>query len=229
MLSHTRVSTSPDIARMAAALSRPGIDPRTWCSLAVVDAVSFEAEHGYLVDVMLIGSDGAGAIYPARVAAAYAGPGFGFFLPLEVDDEVVVVFSGGDPAAGLLIVGRTHDAGTPPPAEVADHQTDLLLLAKEGATVRIATQGGGNVIIEPRGSGEVHLGAEDAEHRVIQGDVFDSSVATPISAAIDTAVAGFPAALTVQALETVLSTLLTAIKVALAKVPSTYSPNVRVK
>jgi hypothetical protein len=162
MLDKTRISSTPDVGRIAEALSRPGIDPRTWCSLAVVDAVGFDAEHGYFADVVLIGGEAAGAKSPARVAAAYAGPGFGFFLPLEVDDEVVVAFPNGDPAAGLVVVGRMHDHGTPPPAEVADRQADLLLLAKDGATVRVATQGAGNIVVEPRGTGKVLLGSEAA-------------------------------------------------------------------
>lgn len=146
-----------DVNRMSEAVSRPGIDPRLWVSLAIVTEVFVDADHGHFVQVLCVPSQ---AVHPARVGTLYSGNGFGLYLPLEVDDEVVVVAPDGDPAAGLVVIPRLWSGGDPPPEEAATKPTDLLLLAKAGATVRIATAGDGDVVIEARGSGVVKLGGE---------------------------------------------------------------------
>lgn len=158
MLKHSRVSKHIDIGGLSRAVARPGIDTRTWTSLAIVTAVTIDPTEGVFADVLLLPSEDT---YCARVGAIYAGPGFGLYAPLEVDDEVVVEAPSGDPQGGVVITHRLHSPSDPPPPEIAARSTDFLLLAKENTTVRIATQGSGDVVIDARGTGKVKLGAEE--------------------------------------------------------------------
>lgn len=158
MLKHTRITNAPDMGRISAAVSRPGIDPRVWVSLAVVTAVKVDPVHGILVDVLLLPSR---VPETARVASVYAGPGFGLYFPIDVDDEVIVEAPEGNLDAGLVVTPRLWGEGTgAPPADAATSPTDLILLVKPDATLRIATLGHGNIVIHPRGDGKLKLGGE---------------------------------------------------------------------
>lgn len=164
-----RVSTTPDVGRMGEALARPGMDPRTWKSLAVVTKVVVDPQHGVFCDVICVPSEAPGC---ARLGAPYAGNGFGAYFPVKVDDEVIVGIPDGDPAAGLVIVARIWSGGDPPPAELEQHPNDPLVLCEDGATLRLAVQGAGNAVLEARGGGQVRLGAEAASRGVArQNDV----------------------------------------------------------
>jgi len=173
MLSHTRLGSTPDVGRLGAALARPGMDTRTWVSLATIMKVKVDPQHGVLADVMLLPT---GVRDTARVGALYAGNGFGLYAPLVVDDEVLVAAPSGDPDEGLVVVARLWSAADPPPGDAARNPADVLLLAQAGANVRVATLGTGNVIIDPRGSGEVRLGAENAGHAACRGDSLQTSL-----------------------------------------------------
>jgi len=141
MLSRTRVSGSIDAARLAALVSRPGIDPRIWASIGIVTAVLVETE-GVFADVTLVPSQ---LETTARVASIYAGPGFGLYVPVEIDDEVQVTCPSGDPAEGLVILPRLWSrSDSVPPAAVA-HQADLVLVVRDGRNLRIDVSGGGTV------------------------------------------------------------------------------------
>lgn len=180
-------------------MSRPGIDPRQWVSLAVVEEVHVSTSRGYLVDVMLLPSE---LHHTARVAPAYAGNGFGLYLPLEVDDEVLVVAPDGDPDAGLVVVCRLWSTADPVPATAAavTTQTDLLLEAKSNATIRIRVAGTGNVVIDPQGTGKVKLGGETSLEPAVLGTTLQGFLGTGVAA---------PTALTLQSwLDTVHAYLL---------------------
>jgi uncharacterized protein involved in type VI secretion and phage assembly len=170
MLKKTRVTTSMDTARVANALRTPGIDPRVWAAVATVKAIHVDAEGVWLKVVYTI----SGLQETARWASPYAGPGYGLYLPLEIDDEVLVIAPEGDPDMGLLAMPKAWDRGTPPPAELASRPTDGLLIMKEGATLRIVVQGAGDVVIDPRGSGKVYLGGEGGTSPVARvGDTIE--------------------------------------------------------
>ena len=81
------------------------------------------------------------------VAPDYAGDGFGFYTPIEVDDEVVVVAPSGDPAEGLVVARRLWSAADPPPQEAIDHPADVLLHVKAGASIRIVVSDGGKILL----------------------------------------------------------------------------------
>ena len=142
MLRRTRVSNAPDMARIAQAVSRPGIDPRIWSSLAIVTAVAVDPDHGPLVDVELMPT---GVLGTARVGAEYAGNGFGLYAPIEVDDEVIVEAPGGEPGEGWIVVRRLWSAADPPPQEAIDNPNDVALVTQGGRTLRLHLSGGGDL------------------------------------------------------------------------------------
>lgn len=153
--------SSADLQRMGAALSFPGIDPRTWTTLAVVKAIN-TTDHGVYADVVTI----AGVEECVSVAPIYAGKGFGMYAPIDVGSLVVVAFPEGDPNTGGRIIGVCWDRGTTPPSDVTAHPTDFVLVTKSGSSCRIVTQGAGDVVIEAKGSGKVKLGGDGASRGV---------------------------------------------------------------
>lgn len=169
MLKKTRVTGAMDMGRLGAAMARPGMDTRIWSSLAVVTDFNVDPEHGPLADIVLVPS---GDEETARIGPIYAGNGFGFYLPLEVDDEVLVVAPSGEPDAGLVIVARLWSKADPPPASAANKPADIILFAKAGAHVHIAASG----------AGEVHLGEVDAPHPACRGDNLRSTLNNLITA-----------------------------------------------
>lgn len=164
MLKLSRVSSAMDTSRLGQALARPGMDTRTWVSLAIVERVIIDEDEGVFADVLLMPS---GERFPARVAQEYAGNGFGLYTPIEVDDEVLVEAPSGDPDNGMILTRRLYSKSDPPPAEAASNPSDVLLVVKTDQTLRIITAGSGNVVIETRGAGKVKLGLESAVDPVV--------------------------------------------------------------
>ena len=156
MLNRSRVSGALDVQRLGQALARPGMDTRNWVVLASVVRFFFDPDHGPFCDVLILPD---GNEETVRVGALYAGPGFGFYVPLAPDDEVLVCFPSGDPNHGGVIVSRAWSASDPPPAPANNNQADLLLYVEKDKTLRIQTQGSGNIVVAPE-SGKVLLGAE---------------------------------------------------------------------
>lgn len=148
------MSPPMDVGRAGAALSGPGIDTRDWLLKAVVIAEPFvDPRAGYLCRVMLLTPSQDEVL--ASVCTLYAGAGFGFFAPLRVDDIVIVGNPGGLPDEGWYVMGRCWQRSDPPPGEVADAPSDLLLLVEEGRSITVAVQGSGDVRVEARGDGDV--------------------------------------------------------------------------
>ena len=144
MGSRSRVSSLLDMGRLSQAVSRPGIDPRTWVSLAIVNSVVVDPVEGVFCGITLMPSE---IEETARLGAAYAGNGFGFYAPPRVDDEVMVCAPSGDPSQGLVITGRLWSPSDVPPAEASSHPQDVLLKVEEGQTLRMLVSGGGKVIM----------------------------------------------------------------------------------
>lgn len=118
----TRTRLRMDFGRIAEAVKRPGVDPRTWLALARVDddpdARVWDDELGWIVDVTFRGGalDGEGPI-PCRVMGA-AGAGAGVYRPPHLDALVVVAVPHGDPNNDCIVLGELHDVEHVPPAEV---------------------------------------------------------------------------------------------------------------
>jgi hypothetical protein len=133
-----------DIQRISMAVERPGIDPRVWCSLAIVTDFHVDPDVGPLADVELIPDE---TPHTARLGTLYSGNGFGFYAPVEVDDEVLVVAPSGHPDNGLVIVARMHSASDPPPAQASSNPSDVLLHVEADNDLRIVVTGDGTVRI----------------------------------------------------------------------------------
>ena len=168
-----------DVQRMGEALARPGMDTRIWASLAIIKKVTVDPAGGFLADITLLpGGNGE----TARVGSIMAGPGSGCYLPLEVDDDVLVVAPDGTPDAGLVIVCRLWDRATTPPADAAAHPDDVLMQPPTDRTIRMITTGGGAIAIVPRGSGDVLLGDDAAAHPACRGDLIQAAVNAALAA-----------------------------------------------
>jgi hypothetical protein len=180
MLNLTRISSAPDVGRIGEALARPGMDPRVWTCLAIVTAVKVDPNEGVFLDVTLMPDE---TQETARLAQPYAGPNFGSHYPVQVDDEVLVFAPNGAPDEGLVVLPRLYSPSDLLPSEVVDNPEDVLVArAKGGQTIRLAVEGGGNIILNLNGSGQVRLGSENPTQSVIKGNQYTSAESTFLSA-----------------------------------------------
>lgn len=108
-----RVRRPLDQGKAAEGMSRPGIDPRQWVSIGVVDSdddevVFFDEDEGQpLVKVTLQPTKV--PVY-ARVASMSAGNGEGEYHPFVKGDEVVVLIPRGREDSGCIIIGKLNNA-----------------------------------------------------------------------------------------------------------------------
>ena len=169
---------SLDVARMSAALERPGIDTRTWNTLAIVDSVN-ATETGVYFNCTTIGGTKETAVF----ASSYGGPGYGIHFPVEEGALVCLFIPEGDYGAGARVVAVCEDAGDPPSQEAIDHPTDVVISVKKDSSIRIVVDGEGDAIVFPRGTGKVLLGDEAADSPV-QNNVDGADWMAALAAAI---------------------------------------------
>lgn len=191
MLRRTRVGSTIDLTRLAAGLSRPGIDPRIWFSYGFALSESrVDPVHGHLVEVQLQPSNSQVTI---RVPQGFAGNSFGSSRgQIHKDDELVVAFPDGDPATGGVVSARLWSAADPPPQLVSDNPGDVVDVLEAGKNVRQLLSGGGQIQVEGDDemrwktsgkqfleaatvtlkTGNVRLGDEGATEQVILGTTY---------------------------------------------------------
>lgn len=164
-MKRSRVGGKIDMQRLAMGVSMPGIDPRIWVSLCVVNAVTVDGT-GYFADVSIMSTattDDDGNVVAqtetVRIAPEYAGNGFGLYVPIDVGDEVIVEWIDGDPDHGGILTKRAWSSSDPPPDVAQNNPDDVLLIAKKDVNIRIITQGQGNVVLQVD-QGKVLLGNE---------------------------------------------------------------------
>ena len=161
-----------DIQRISAAVERPGIDPRVWCSLAIVTDFHVDPDVGPLADVELIPDE---TPHTARLGTLYAGNGFGIYAPVAVNDEVLVVAPSGHPDNGLVIVSRMHSASDPPPASSVSDPSDVLMHIEKDNDLRLVVSG----------SGTIRIGTPDAAEPLVLGTQLKNMLSTVLSALSD--------------------------------------------
>lgn len=159
--------TGTDTRRAGAALAGPGLDTRTWVSLAVITKIVVDPERGPLADIVLMPS---GLEETARIGAVYAGDGFGAWFPPEVEDTVLVEAPSGNPDEGLVISQRLWSKVDKVPATAVDSPGDVLLAIKAGRKLRITVEGEGDAIIAAKGSGKIYLGDSSGTSPVARVD-----------------------------------------------------------
>lgn len=150
-----RAGRAIDAGRLSSLVSRPGIDPRVWLSLGVVEEIGFNAAEGTFVDLRMQPS---GEVETAYLGSTYAGNQFGDHCPVEVGDTVMVAIPSGDPGMGPVIVCRWCNSGDPPHPEVgAAEKTSRVVRAKPGERVVLRTSAAGMVSIVAEGPADVEL------------------------------------------------------------------------
>src|SRR5258708_261871 len=165
-MKRTRVGRKMDSGRLAQLVSMPGIDPRVWVSLCIVDSVNIDQQHGVFADVHIMSTatlDRSGNVVAqqetVRVAPDYAGNGFGIFYPPAAGDEVLVLWPDGHPDNGGVMVKRLWSASDQPPATVVNNPKDALLMFNSDVNLRVIAQGKGNIVLQVA-NGQVLLGGE---------------------------------------------------------------------
>lgn len=161
MLPRSRVTGSLDINRFSKALARPGIDTRLWASYAIVTAIKVES-NGVFCDVVLMPSE---RLETARLPGPYSGTGFGAHFPVQVDDEVLIVFPQGRPDEGGVIVSRMWSASDNVPPQAVSEPNDVVVHVKPGQKITIIVEDGGTVEL-----GSANLGSTDG---VVHGSATD--------------------------------------------------------
>jgi microcystin-dependent protein len=171
------VRSSIDVGRLGKSVSRPGIDPRLWLTLAIIEDVAYDPEEGMFADVQFLPD---GDYETCLIGSDYAGDGYGTFTPPKVGDLVLVAVPSGDVGIGPIVVARLFSGEAPPPPEFQNEagsdETDaatgpttvvepaqvLKIVAKEGATIRFEVDGSGKVEIAATGAAQVEVTGENA-------------------------------------------------------------------
>ena len=162
------IRSMPDVGRLARAVSRPGIDPRTWITLATVIDIAFDAVHGVFVDVQF---QPEGTKETCLLGSQYTCDGGGLFCPLAVGDLVLVAVPGGECDHGPTIIAQMWNKTTAPAPEMAgangeDTTTDIIWRVSKGKKMKVLTtdgeiditaDGAGKIVITSSGSGDIEV------------------------------------------------------------------------
>lgn len=146
-----------DAGALAAAMSRPGMDPRVWLINAVVMDLGHDPQEGHFAEVK---PQPTGPAFTCYVGQPYAGNDFGMHFPLKRGDTVLVAVPMGDTGLGPWIVSRRWDASDRPPVEAGQGDepvTAVVLKVERGQDLRIIVSGGGNIQIEARDNSNVDV------------------------------------------------------------------------
>lgn len=149
-----------DVGRLAKAVQRPGVDPRVWCCLAVVQELGIDAQ-GVFADVQVQPD---GNVETCYVGTPFAGSvdgetGYGDWCPLEVGDTVLVAVPMGDTDSGPIIVTRVWNGGDPPPEQLREGEeppADRWIIARPKQSIKLLAtlmgklaDGGSSVTLSP--------------------------------------------------------------------------------
>ena len=114
-----------DVLRLGKAVRHAGIDPRVWTTAGRIstegEAVRWDADLGYVVDVVAYGGNLTGKTLVCRVATNSEG----HFIPLSKDDDVMVAVPEGDTNLLPTIVGVMNNAdGNEAPGDIHGLEID---------------------------------------------------------------------------------------------------------
>lgn len=117
---------------------------------------------GAVIDVLIPET---GLEETARVAAVYAGSGFGFYSPVQVGDELLLVAPGGSLDRLHVLPGSLWNGdATALEEDGAELSNDLVLIVSEGNNLRLQTSGAGAINIVATGEGNVTIQSEKEIH-----------------------------------------------------------------
>lgn len=161
-------------------------DGRSWVAVGQVTEVESHASLGFLATVALRPS---GREVQARIVSWGAGAGAGIFWPVAVDDEVLVLFPGGDPNRAVALPGLPSESALPPDgwdnAKILVEGVDRDVEVATGqdasrATLKI-TASSGEVVVT---SSSIRLGSSSATDFVALASLVTTQLET-LKAAID--------------------------------------------
>ncbi len=134
-----------DRAGAAMAMSYPGIDPRLWVIEATVDEVHV-GEDGVFVDVTAHATEQPdGLPNRAQMVPAFAGAGFGIYVPVQAGDLVLVVAPDGNLDGSPRAFGPMHNDQDTLPQEAQDEPESLWVVAQKDKHIRFKVTGDGVV------------------------------------------------------------------------------------
>jgi len=117
----SRVRSLLDFGRIAEAVSRPGIDPRSWLVYARIDddpdAIVWDAELGWFVDVTVVSGQLAGEPVLARVSADALSSG-GRYTPPRANALVLLAVPNGDSNDECVVLMQLHSSDRTAPTTV---------------------------------------------------------------------------------------------------------------
>lgn len=161
----TRISRGPDIARLSAALARPGMDTRSWVEYGTVASVggddgvpNFEDPNAIVIDENGVEVDVVIGVDEHPVTCRWgitAGDAF-VIPPIFPGDHVMVLIPGGDLGNVPEIVKILPGPHTPLPLDPADRKplfrNDRLLIFTKTTPIDLRTAGGARVVLDQDGN-----------------------------------------------------------------------------
>lgn len=183
------MSRHADTQATGVALQAPGMDTRAWIVHGVVTAVHYDDQEGLLVDVIVLPNE---EVLTAKVPTLYQGVGWGLYLPVKVDSNVVVLKPDGE-NNGTPFVTAVLSSPSHSPPDPDDPYAGVFLKVEPGADVKLIVTGGGKVHIKVEGDGDavvevengkVHLGGAGLllPDGVVTGRGFDTLTGATYSA-----------------------------------------------
>lgn len=180
-----------------------------YVSLARIDLVHID-EDGTWCDITTLPEQNSNLT--AKVGTPYAGDGFGLWLPLKVDDLVVVGVPNGNPNTNLTVIARIWNGLAKPPQLVQDNPDDVALVVEKSRQLRILTEeadatlqtktsgkveidSAGDINLKLSGNGHGHLGSDTATEPLLLGQKTETAFQT-WTAAFNAGALALPAAAT---------------------------------
>lgn len=190
-----------DVGRLSMAVSRPGIDPRTWVSMARVDrdgdSVRWVGSYGWVVDVTFYGDGLDQEGVPCRVLNnGPTGDGFGEYVPPAPGVEVLVGVPDGSPENSVVLGTLRNSDGCLPPSEInglpisGDVETSTPLVGPVSpydTEIKRSPHGrreqySGDLVTQARAvtlvSEQIRLGSETAKQPALLGTATNANLTT---------------------------------------------------
>jgi hypothetical protein len=160
-------------------VTRPGIDPRVWLTLAIVEEVICDQNEGIFATVTYIPE---GTTETARIGTCYTHDQAGVYWPIDEGDTVLVAIPMGDAGYGPVIISRLYSADNRPHSETSNNPSatvdaasnDASIRLQPGSSLKIRTEETGQINIKSEGSGKITIeqaGTGDITLKVASGRV----------------------------------------------------------
>ncbi len=197
-MANLKTGKSVDTNRLAEALKKAGIDPRSHISIGIIAHDYNFLQNQFLADDNDIIKDKYG-IYAnviltpeltpvfCKIAPAYAGAFGGLYYPYHLLDTVLVVVPDGNLNNYPAIIGHYYTGTETLPSQI--DLKNMWLVLEDGANANIITLGGdinvtqekGNVNINVDSSHavniiaqKINLGSSGASHKAVLGDILEN-------------------------------------------------------